>query len=391
MISCCKHFIIASFLLLNTYAIQAMDSQAIKLQGIDWDICPRLIKEPDRNTTELTIVCHGFGGDSTLADMLHSDGDLTGDLLTYEMVDSAKFGTPLSKANFGQADDAKGLAAILLYAHNQYPHYTSFSAYGLSRGGATVIITLPKLIRYSPDLQSVGITEAVATLIVDKLKRGTIILDRPLHSVSSVVRNKVIDVLDAVSSSFPSSPTSLRAPSWIQNFAPVYLVTSLASWVGSMAAISSRESLVASVDYSVLPIATRGNYVPWGATPVESAKFIKGQGFRILVHLQNPDQVLGNDATVAELCKNIRDEHTHFHLGTGLGHCGFNQTLKEAFRNFKFHFNRIDKMKTSTNLKESNEVNLYIFGQGTQYITTTQPKDTEIMAFVTGKNELQQH
>lgn len=381
MISCCKHFITASFFLLNTYAIQAMDSQAIKLQGIDWDICPRLIKGPDRNTAELTIVCHGFGGDSTLADMLHSDGNLTGDLLTYEMVDSAQFGTPLSKANFGQTHDFKGFAATLLYAHNQYPQYEIFSAYGLSRGGATVIITLPKLIQYAKndaDLQSLGITETMAAILVAKLKKGTIILDRPLHSINSVVRNKVIDVLDVVSSSLPTSPSSLRSPSWVQNFAPVYLATSLFSWIGSMASISSRESLVASVDYSVLPIATRGNYVPWGPTPVDSAKSIKGQGFKILIHLQNPDQVLGNDETVAELCKNIRDEHTHFHLGTGLGHCGFGNDLKNEFRKFKRYYAMLDSKKNNADDCDEYEI--------PNYTQVTQPADAEIMAFVTRKN-----
>ena len=354
----------------------------IKCPGIEWDINPWFIRDKEYTSPETTVVCHGFGGDSTLADRLKECGVLTGNLLTYEMVDSRKFNVPLSKANFGQENDTKALAAAFVFLQEYYPGKNTerLNIYGISRGGAAVTNFLDQLVHYqkhAQHLQSVGMSEDIAKIIIGKLKKGVIILDRPLHSVSNVIRNKCEEISNATSRYVSSSFTLSSVPWFIS--APL-------GFIGSIFAASSRKSVATSVDYSVLPIVTRGNYLPWGPNPIESAAGIKDQNFRILVHIQNPDDVLGNDAGVAQFCTALRGPNTHFVVGTGLGHNGMGDTLKQAIAQFKYHYAMVDNQGIIEGEFCSEEKrDGYMKYLAQRYIQQTQPDDQALTKMVTNK------
>lgn len=352
------------------------DNTLVKLPGIEWNINPRVIK-PEHASLGITIVCHGFGGDGGLADYLAQHGILHGTLLTFEMVDSTAQGPlPLSKANFGQKDDTKALAAICVYAYNHFKNAPFWNMYGLSRGGATVSNTLAQLVcydKYATHLQSVGMMQELATAIFSKLKNGTIILDRPLHSISSVIRNKTDEVIgSSLEYVTPQSLTALSAVSW---WVPWFVKD-----LGSFFYMSSRESIASSVDYSVLPAVTRGNYTPFGPSPLASARIIQPYNFNILVHIQNPDDVLGNDATVADFCKNLRNTNTYYFVKTGVGHNGFNREIAQMFNLFRSHFAILADQDAPEEHKK-----IYL-ENNKSFFQKLQPDDETLTNLVTRKN-----
>ncbi len=351
------------------------DDTKITLPGIDWHINPRVIK-PEHASLGITIVSHGFGGSGDLADYLAQDDIVHGALITFEMVDSTAQGPlPLSKANFGQMNDTKALAAACVYAYNHFKDVPFWNMYGLSRGGATVANVLAQLVcydQYATHLQSVGMTQELVGVVVAKLKQGTIILDRPLHSISSVIRNKTDEVID--SSLKYVTPQSLAS----SNFS--WWVPWFIKDLGSLLYASSRESIASSVDYTVLPAVTRGNYTPFGPSPLESARIIQPHNFNILVHIQNPDDVLGNDATVADFCKNLRNTNTYYLVKTGTGHNGFNREIAHMFNAFRIYFNTIEDQDVTDERKK-----IYI-ENNKSFFQKLQPDDATLTDLVTRKH-----
>ncbi len=367
-----KNTLLYSFIVIGSVTYSA--DKHTQLQGIDWDINPRVINE-DHIDKGLTIVCHGFGGNGNLADYLSTENIIPGALLTYEMVDSTAEGAlPLSKANFGQKDDTKGLAALFVYAYHHFPH-ASWHLYLLSRGGATGANTIAQLVSYNTyaaHLQAVGMTEERATKILSKLKAGTLIFDRPLHSVSSVIKNKVEELL---SSSLQRCTRTM--PTNATSYIPWFIKD-----LGSLIYSVSRASTVSSVDCVSLPVVTRGNYVPWGDTPLSSATHIKPLDLNILIHIQNPDDVLGNDPTVAEFCTTIRGINTNFFVGTGVGHNGFNKKIINTFHAFRNYYTDV------ANLAHDAYAQKIFIEKNKEMLTQWRPNDQTLTDLITRKEIL---
>jgi hypothetical protein len=369
----CPMVLLCSFFASN-HVIHSMDNETSKkLPGIEWAINPRVIK-PEHASLGVTFVCHGFGGDGSLADYLADQGILAGTLITFEMIDSTAQGPlPLSKANFGQESDTKALAAVCVYAYEHFKD-VPWHMLGLSRGGATVVNALGQMASYdtyATHLQSIGMSKELAATIIEKLQRGTIILDRPLHSVSSVISNKVDDVIG--SSLRKSTVSSVKST---VDWTPWFIKD-----LANIAYRLSRASVASSVDCVSLPIVTRGNYVPWGNTPLKSALIIKPLNFNILVHIQNPDDVLGNDETVATFCKNLRGKNTLYCIKTGVGHNGFNTDIAQAFKLFRCYHQILENPNTPDDQKQ-----IYI-ANNKSFITKLQPDDESLTDLVTGKKQ----
>jgi hypothetical protein len=161
-------------------------------------------------------------------------------------------------------------------------------------------------------------------------------------------------------------------------------ITQPFTWLSSALHSSSEASVVSSVDCVSLPVVTQGNYSPWGDTPLKSASIIKPYNFNLFIHIQNPDQVLGNDENVAKFCKDIRNSNTYFYIDSGLGHNGFDTTLVNAFKLFRKQHTISQDCVASEDSSEA-RLELRLIENSLSYRRSTQLDDATLTKLVTKK------
>jgi len=168
----------------------------------------------------------------------------------------------------------------------------SINLFGYSRGGATTITTLGRLCSYDQHhlfFENIGITKQQAQRIIAKIQKGTIVLNCPLIDSNAV------------------------AHYWFGKFGQFFM-------------------------NSIIPKIMEHRAHEDQA--INAAHIIQKMNFRILVHFQKNDKILGNEPSIdARFYNNLKGPHTYLVIADDGGHLHSGKTLGKAIQAFhkKYH------------------------------------------------------
>lgn len=232
---------------------------------------------------EVTVYAHAWGDSQKTIDYLHRNADFLPDtVLGFDFID-ANFGAYIpsyKKSNFCQSEDIAPLALILALLDNC--GIERINLFGHSRGAGTILTTLARLHRYgrySRFFKKLGISKKQARRIIEKVARGTIVLNCPLIDMDMIIKN----ILNWLNITWGVDVT------W-------------ASPLGKGC---------------VLPVCTK--YKPFKDSPLKAAHYIKDLNFKILIYTEQQDMVVGNTADAA-LYTTLMGPDTYFYIGNDKGH-----------------------------------------------------------------------
>lgn len=218
---------------------------------------------------EKVIICfHGFGGDYRVAHTVEPFFKGKATIVSFNFPDHGKrsgFFDP-GVSSFGTMEEI--LPALYVIKQIIIDHgFTDVCLYGFSAGGGALVNCLSVLSRccHDLDLRSIGIRNAEKKKILKVLEQGSIILDTPLKSMDELVS--------------------------------VYGLTK------ELEVISSR-------------------YQENGMDPLQSIQNWRNLHLNILIHFQNPDEILSNrdDNLFIERVKKYNLGKTEVLIGNDSGH-----------------------------------------------------------------------
>jgi hypothetical protein len=225
----------------------------------------------------------------------------------------------LKQSNLGQEADIKSLAYILKVVDDSA--LDIINLFGCSRGGATTVNTLARLCKYNNYqlfFASLDISYTQAQRILHKIKNGTIILNVPLVDTKSVADH----------------------------------------WFGRMGNFILNK---------IIP--TISMHKPTDDQAIESALIIQPMNFKILVHFEYKDKIIGN-AQDAQFYQHIMGPHTYLILANDGGHLHSGKTLGTAIQAFNKRYGQsyypIDTL----------------LAEGNQLLATGKPKYNDVADFV---------
>lgn len=230
----------------------------------------------------ITIVCHGYGGSSLFVRELQKLSVFPGPLVGFNFPDhDIKPGYDYTQSSFGTCNEIAPLIYILKILVIDRPE-RPIILYGFSAGGGAVINTLGALVaaRYDDYLLQLGIGLREKELIIEALKSGHIILDCPLKSIDEIF--------------------TVRPP--------------------------TDELMFLASQY-------RSN----GMTPIENLQYLAGINLTILLHFQEPDEVLGNrddELFVRRLTDANKEGKLRLITGYDGGHSALHCSLWNAYRSW---------------------------------------------------------
>ncbi len=231
-------------------------------------------------TEELTICCHGYGHNRNIINALSAHHVLSGNLLGFNFPDhdiNAQSDYHLS--TFGTLNEILPLLYLLkFYACDL--NLPIINLYGLSAGGGAIINALAILNQYThaDQLQKIGITLDHAKQILAIVENSQIILDCPLKSVAEII------------------------------------------------AFSGN-------DPEFVMLAER--YTKNQMNPIDALSLLAGLKLNILLHFQNPDEILGNrddNLFIQHLQTANRNGKTTVIIGHDGGHNVWHTTLWHKYQ-----------------------------------------------------------
>lgn len=240
-----------------------------------------------------TVYVHGYGDNYKFTVPLFQLNSylLPGTIVSFNFQDVTEgaFKVKLDKSSVGQAADIAALASILKVLDEC--GLEAIHLFGYSRGGATTVTTLARLCTYDRHeqfFQDLGITKDQSQRILNKVRAGTIILNCPLVDSRSVAQY----------------------------------------WFGSLGNI---------VMDTIIPKIMEHN--PNEDQALHAAKLIQDMHFKILVHFQKNDTILGNTLIDAEFYNNLKGPHTYLVIADEGGHLHAGKTLGKAIQAFRKKYN----------------------------------------------------
>jgi len=228
---------------------------------------------------EITICCHGYGHNRNIINALSAHHVLPGNLIGFNFPDhDINTQSDYTQSTFGTVNEILPLLYLLkFYACDL--NLPVINLYGLSAGGGAIINTLAILNQYShaDQLQEIGITLDHAKQILTTIESSQIILDCPLKSVTEII--------------------ALRGH-----------------------------------DPELAVLAER--YTKNQMHPIDTLSLLTGLKLNILLHFQNPDEVLGNrdDALFAQRLQTANSGNTTVVIGNDGGHNVWHTSLWKKYQ-----------------------------------------------------------
>lgn len=239
--------------------------------------------------TSPTVYVHGYGDNYKFTVPLFQRNTylLPGSIVSFNFQDVTEgaFKVKVNKSSIGQSADIAAFVSVLKVLDEC--GVSSINLFGYSRGGATIITSLGRLCTYddhAPFFNSIHVSKQQATQIIHKIKNGTIVLNCPLVHTRAV------------------------ANYWFGNFGNTLL-------------------------NSIIPhIMEHKGYEDQA---LKSAHIIQKENFKILVHFQKKDTILGNSLIDALFYKRLKGPYTYLVIADEGGHIHTGETLGKAVQAFK--------------------------------------------------------
>ncbi len=238
---------------------------------------------PGKQTNSgVTICCHGYGSSCQVGEVVHSFKAIPDHLISFNFPDYDCIRRKLTvyQTVFGKPEEIMPIFYLLkkLVIDGSVDEV---SLYGFSAGGGAIINVLSFLNQSSHDeaLKKIGIDAEGKKKIIVALQKGMIILDCPLKSMDEIMQ-----------------------------FKPGY-------------------------DMAVLAKRYRDNNM----RPIDSISLLKGLNMNILVHFQNPDEMIGNkdDAEFIERLKNTNAGKTYSVIASEGGHNTYHKSLWNEYKKIR--------------------------------------------------------
>lgn len=238
---------------------------------------------PGKQTNSgVTICCHGYGDHSRVGEVVHSFKVIPDHLVSFNFpdYDCIRRKLTVDQTVFGTPDEIMPILFLLkrLVIDGGVDHV---SLYGFSAGGGAIVNVLATLNQTMRDeqLKKIGIDAEGKKKIIAALQKGIVILDCPLKSMDE-----------------------------IGDFRP-----------GSQMDVLSKR------------------YRDNNMRPIDSIKLLKGLNLAILVHFQNPDEMISNkdDAEFIERLKNANAGSTHSVIASEGGHNTYHRSLWNEYKKIR--------------------------------------------------------
>jgi hypothetical protein len=223
-----------------------------------------------------SLFVHGFGSSPiTMNSWLRVTGPdrIPGDIVTFRFYDATDINQPnLSLMSLGQKTDILSLL-VACKAMRDVTGDLGWNVIGPSRGGAAIINTLAVLNQpvdtWDPTFKKSHITEKERLALLECIKKGVEVIETPLSKTASGVRG--------------------HSRRWVEKTIGQPVPDILVSPIFYLA------------NYVVLPLISRGKYLPWGKQALDSVNHLPN-GLNVLLHFQKNDHDVGNayDAELVE-------------------------------------------------------------------------------------------
>lgn len=230
----------------------------------------------------VTICCHGYGSSCQIGEVVHSFKAIPDHIVSFNFPDFDCIRRKLTvhQTAFGTPEEIMPIMYLLKKLVID-GNVDTVSLYGFSAGGGAIINVLSFLNQTSHDqaLKIMGIDAEGKKKIIAALQKGIIILDCPLKSMEEIAA-----------------------------FKP-------------------------SIDLDILSKRYRDNNM----CPIESISLLKGLNMTILVHFQNPDEMIGNkdDALFIERLKTTNAGKTYSVIANEGGHNTYHKSLWNEYKKIR--------------------------------------------------------
>ncbi len=234
------------------------------------------------SSTAVTICCHGYGHNNQIVDVINSYNVFTENLIGFNFPDyNIKSTADHREVAYGTIDEILPLLYILKYCVCDL-QISKINLYGFSAGGAAIINALGVLNNSYHDrmLEEIGIFVEEKKRILNIIEQGYIILDCPLKSIGEII--------------------AFRG--------------------------NSPELKILAENYS--------NNV---MNPIYSVYLLSGMKLNIMLHFQDPDEILSNrdDALFISRLIQINKGLTIVTTGSDRGHVGYHSALWSEYKKIK--------------------------------------------------------
>lgn len=233
-----------------------------------------------KNKAGVTICCHGYGSSSHIAEVIHSFKVISDHIVAFNFPDYDLLHRPYDPRTcaLGSIKELLPLFYILKRCICD-AGLTSMNLYGFSAGGAALINALVALneTTYDAELARIGIAREDKKNIIHAIQHGLVILDCPMKSAEEIV-----DVRG-------------RAP-----------------------------------EFMILAEIYRKNNM----RPIDSVQRLKGLKLHILLHFQQPDEIIGNrddEIFIERLREANASGTTQVVIGSDGGHNAYHASLWSAY------------------------------------------------------------
>lgn len=275
-------------LLLSLQALQAVEIQSLAnvlRQASDPFAYPLDIKIYEGKTADENVIlcCHGYGGDSSIANVIASYRVVSDHLVGFNFPDYKLTRRTINPSQIAYGTIDEILPAIYLLKKIVVDAQTDkVSLYGFSAGGAAVvnIIAVLNTSQHQQKMLSIGVNESDVQKILAALQQGVILLDAPLKSIDEY---------------HSAHPETLNDP---------------------------------------IHAAQARRYIENGMNPIDSISKWQGLNFSVVVFFQNPDSAISNrdDALFADRVREANPFGRNIILtGNEGGHLGFHYSLWKSY------------------------------------------------------------
>jgi hypothetical protein len=246
-----------------------------------YDLGVKILPSKHKNA-QVMICCHGYGHNNQIGDVVHTSHVVPYHVVSFNFPDhDITDDVDHAKSSFGTIKEILPLLYILKRCVVDLS-LSCINLYGFSAGGGAIVNMLVVLnqANYDTDLQKMGIGPHEKQRILQAIERGLIILDCPLKSMQEII--------------------DLRGN---------------------------------SKSFEVLAAQFKKNNM----NPIDSVNKLVGLHLNVLLHFQQPDEILGNrdDKLFIERLRQANKGTTTVVIGHEGGHNTFHTSLWKAFKKMK--------------------------------------------------------
>lgn len=241
------------------------------------------IIESNNDDAGIMLCFHGYGADSNIVYAVHAAHTVTDHLVGINFPDYSLHSRPYDpkKSSFGTINELLPMFYILKKAVVDN-NLSRINLYGFSAGGGALINLLATLNQttHDADLLKIGITSQMKKHMISAIEKGIIILDCPLKSTDEIM--------------------DLRGTSY---------------------------------EFTVLTERYKKNNM----RPIDAIEKLKGMHLKIIVHFQNPDEILSNrdDQQFIDRLQAANSGTTYVTGGNDGGHNTIHTALWKKYREIK--------------------------------------------------------